>query len=67
MNSAFVVLTAAEQVTETDRRALQDVLASSHLHLAGFEQVDALALVFLKLADDGDQHIVSATNRLVLF
>ena len=63
LNSAFVALTPAEQVTETDSPALQDVLSPSHLHLAGFEKVEALALALLELADDGDQHFVSATNR----
>ena len=37
VNSAFVVLTQTEQVTETDNLALQDELTPSHLHLARFE------------------------------
>lgn len=59
----FAVLTEAEQITDTDSPALQDVLSASHLHLPGFEEVEALALALLRLSDEGDKHIVSATDR----
>lgn len=52
------VLTQAEQVEE-DSPALQDILMTQrHLHLPGIEEVEALALLLLELADDGDHHLV---------
>lgn len=53
------VLTQAEQVEEEDSPALQDVLVTQrHLHLPGIEEVEALALLLLELADDSDHHLV---------
>lgn len=52
-----IILTQAEHVEEEDNPALQDVLASQHhLHLPGIEEVEALALLLLQLADDNDHH-----------
>ena len=58
------VLTQAEQVEEEDSPALQDVLMSQrHLHLPGMEEVEALALLLLELADNSDLHLVPADLR----
>ncbi|XP_051801609.1 uncharacterized protein LOC110972432 isoform X4 [Acanthochromis polyacanthus] len=54
-----VALTQAVKVEEEDSPALQDVLVSQRhlrLHLPGIEEVEALALLLLELADDEDQH-----------
>lgn len=59
-----VVLTQAEQAEEEDSPALQDVLMSHrHLHLPGIEEVEALALLLLELADNSDHHLVPADLR----
>ncbi|KAM9744836.1 uncharacterized protein ACNS7B_009348 [Menidia menidia] len=59
-----VVLTQAEQAEEEDSPALQDVLMSHrHLHLPGIEEVEALALLLLDLADNSDHHLVPADLR----
>ncbi|CAM4444687.1 unnamed protein product [Leuciscus chuanchicus] len=59
-----VVLTQAEQAEEEDSPALQDVLMShGHLHLPGIEEVEALALLLLELADNSDHHLVPADLR----
>ncbi|XP_052459093.1 uncharacterized protein LOC128017688 [Carassius gibelio] len=59
-----VVLTQAEQVEEEDSPALQDVLMRHrHLHLPGIEEVEALALLLLELADNSDHHLVPADLR----
>lgn len=56
------VLTQAEQVEEEDSPALQDVLMTKgHLHLPGIEEVEALALLLLELADNSDLHLVPGT------
>lgn len=56
--------TQAEQVEEEDSPALQDVLMSQgHLHLPGIEEVEALALLLLELADNSDHHLVPADLR----
>lgn len=58
------ILTQAEQVEEEDSPALQDVLmAQRHLHLPGIEEVEALALLLLELADNSDHHLVPADLR----
>lgn len=57
-----VVLTEAEQAEEEDSPALQDVLMS-HLHLPGIEEVEALALLLLELADNSAHHLVPADLR----
>ena len=58
------VLTQAEQVEEEDSPALQDVLMSQrHLHLPGIEEVEALALMLLEVADNSDLHLVPADLR----
>ncbi len=57
-----VVLTQAEQAEEEDSPALQDVLMR-HLHLPGIEEVEALALLLLELADNSDHHLVPADLR----
>lgn len=66
VNSDFAVLTGAESVTEADSPALKDVLAPSHLHLPGFEEIEQLAMALLQLAVDGDQQILSATDRQMI-
>ncbi|XP_077094294.1 uncharacterized protein LOC143746357 [Siphateles boraxobius] len=61
-----VVLTQAEQAEEEDSPALQDVLMSHrhrHLHLPGIEEVEALALLLLELANNSDHHLVPADLR----
>ncbi len=59
-----VVLTQAEQAEEEDSPALQDVLMRHrHLHLPGIEEVEALALLLLELADNSDHHLVPADLR----
>lgn len=58
------VLTQEEQVEEEDSPALQDVLMSQrHLHLPGIEEVKALALLLLELADNSDLHLVPVDLR----
>ncbi|KAE8278755.1 hypothetical protein D5F01_LYC23674 [Larimichthys crocea] len=58
------VLTQEEQVEEEDSPALQDVLISQrHLHLPGIEEVKALALLLLELADNSDLHLVPVDLR----
>lgn len=55
------ILTQAEQVEEEDSPALQDVLMTRrHLHLPGIEEVEALALLMLELADNSHHHLVPA-------
>ncbi len=59
-----VVLTQAEQAEEEDSPALQDVLMRPrHLHLPGIEEVEALALLLLELADNSNYHLVPADLR----
>ncbi|XP_034530083.1 uncharacterized protein LOC117805462 [Notolabrus celidotus] len=56
--------TQAEQVEEEDSPALQDVLMTRrHLHLPGIEEVEALALLMLELADNSHLHLVPADLR----
>ncbi|CAK6974443.1 uncharacterized protein LOC116218008 [Scomber scombrus] len=58
-----VVLTQAEQAEE-DSPALQDVfMTHRHLHLPGIEEVEALAVLLLELADDSDLLLVLADLR----
>ncbi|XP_063743783.1 uncharacterized protein LOC134867272 isoform X2 [Eleginops maclovinus] len=65
ISRAHVSLTQEKQVEEEDSPALQDVLMTrSHMHLPGLEEVEALALLLLELADNvGDQHLVPAKLR----
>jgi hypothetical protein len=59
-----IVLTQAEQAEEEDSPALQDMLMSHrHLHLPGIEEVEALALLLLELADNSNHHLVPADLR----
>ncbi|XP_042599641.1 uncharacterized protein LOC109067456 [Cyprinus carpio] len=61
VSDKHVILTQSEQVEEEDSPALQDVLMTqSHLHLPGLEEVEALALLILELADNSDRHLVPA-------
>lgn len=65
VSDKHVILTQSEQVEEEDSPALQDVLMTqSHLHLPGLEEVEALALLILELADNSDRHLVPADLRL---
>ncbi|XP_073718294.1 uncharacterized protein [Misgurnus anguillicaudatus] len=65
VSDKHVILTQSEQVEEEDSPAMQDVLMTqSHLHLPGLEEVEALALLLLELADDSDRHLVPADLRL---
>lgn len=58
------ILTQAEHVEEEDSPALQDVLMTRrHLHLPGIEEVEALALLMLELADNSHHHLVPADLR----
>ncbi len=58
-----VVLTQAEQAEEEDSPALQDVLMRHrHLHLPGIEEVEALALLLLELADNSNYHLCRLTS-----
>lgn len=58
-------LTHIEQVEEEDSPALQDVLMTrGHLQLPGLQEVEALALLLLELADNSDRHLVPADLRL---
>ena len=66
INKAYVVMTSAEPEFEDQSPALQDVLSESHLHLPGFSEVENLALALLKLADDGDQHLVPPHIRKMI-
>ncbi|XP_027136951.1 uncharacterized protein LOC113746264 [Larimichthys crocea] len=62
--SKHAVLTQEEQVEEEDSPVLQDVLMSQrHLHLPGIEEVKALALLLLELADNSDLHLVPVDLR----
>ncbi|KAI8485803.1 hypothetical protein Bbelb_363550 [Branchiostoma belcheri] len=62
--STTVTLTHVERAEEEESPALQDVMMKySHLHLPGIEQVEALALLLLELADDTDHHLVPAVLR----
>ncbi|XP_057706888.1 uncharacterized protein LOC130924371 isoform X4 [Corythoichthys intestinalis] len=57
-------LTQAVKVEEEESPALQDVLVSQrHLHLPGIEEVEALALLLLELADEDDRYLVSVDLR----
>ncbi|XP_053722192.1 uncharacterized protein LOC128759342 [Synchiropus splendidus] len=59
-------LLKAEQVEEEEeyRPALQDVLMRGrHLHLPGIEEVEALAVLLVQLADGGDCHLVPVDLR----
>lgn len=59
-----IVLTQAEQAEEEDSPALQDVsMTHLHLHLPGIEEVEALAMLLLELADDSDRLLVPADLR----
>ena len=61
INKEHAVIIPLEQVTEDASHALEDVLISPrHLHLPGFQEVEKLALLLIKLADDTDRHIVPA-------
>ena len=54
LSASHAVVTTEERVTEEVSPVLQDVLmAPSHLHLPGFEEVEQLALLLLQLCDDG--------------
>lgn len=66
VNKGYAVLTSVEPEVEDQSPALQDVLSESHLHLPGFSEVECLALALLKLADDGDQHLVPANIRKLI-
>ena len=58
-------LVKSETVTEPVSPALEDVLMGpKHLHLPGYEEVEQLALLLVKLADDSDQHLIP--NELCL-
>ena len=63
INNDYAVMASAETEFEDQSPALQDVLSDSHLHLPGFLEVEQLALALLKLADDGDQHLVPPSVR----
>ena len=68
INSSHAVLTKDERVTEEQSPILQDVLMSpTHLHLPGYEEVEALALLLMPLADDSDNHMIPPLlrNKLV--
>ena len=52
-------LVKSEIVTEQVNPALEDVLMGpKHLHLPGYEEVEQLDLLLVKLADDTDQHLI---------
>ncbi|CAL8324430.1 unnamed protein product [Merluccius merluccius] len=58
------VLTKAEQAEEEDSPTLQDVsMTHRHLHLPGIEEVEALAVLLLELANDSDRLLVPADLR----
>ncbi|XP_014666629.1 PREDICTED: uncharacterized protein LOC106808424 [Priapulus caudatus] len=58
VSTQHTVLTKEEQVQEEMSPVMQDVLMRSrHLHLPGFEQVEALALLLVKLTE-GEQHLI---------
>ncbi|CAK6977301.1 uncharacterized protein LOC113098900 isoform X2 [Scomber scombrus] len=64
VSEKHVVLTQAEQAEEEDSPALQDVfMTHRHLHLPGIEEVEALAVLLLELADDSDLLLVPADLR----
>ena len=64
VSEKHVVLTQAEQAEEEESPALQDVfMTHRHLHLPGIEEVEALAGLLLKLADDSDLLLVPANLR----
>ncbi|XP_066282986.1 uncharacterized protein [Branchiostoma lanceolatum] len=59
----YAVLTQAERVEEEGGPALQDVIATHrHLHLPGIEEVEALAMLLLELADKRNQHHLVPAN-----
>lgn len=63
VNTKHTILTKEEKVGEEDSPAMQDVLMTSHhLHLPGFDKVEALSLLLLKLVDS-EQHPVPAELR----
>lgn len=65
VSGKHAILTRSEQVEEEDSPALQDVLMTqSHLQLPGLQEVEALALLLLQLADDTDRHLVPADLRV---
>ena len=63
INTAYVAMSSTEPEFDDQSPALQDVLSESHLHLPGFAEVENLALALLKLADDGDEHLVKPHVR----
>eukprot|EP00057_Strongylocentrotus_purpuratus_P015139 XP_011669613.1 PREDICTED: uncharacterized protein LOC105440781 [Strongylocentrotus purpuratus] len=63
VSAQHTVLTKEEQVREEISPVMQDVLTTNrHLHLPGFEQVEALALLLVKLTE-GEQHLIPAEIR----
>ncbi|XP_072178825.1 uncharacterized protein [Diadema setosum] len=52
-------LVKSDVVTDQANPAVEDVLMGpKHLHLPGFEEVEQLALLLVKLADNTDQHLI---------
>ena len=65
ISSAHAVLVKSEQVATDASPVMDDVLAPrKHLHLPGYEEVEQLALLLIKLADDSDEHLIPADLRL---
>ena len=55
LSDSYVVLTTDEAVSEVDTPAMEDVcMTARHLHLPGFEEVEQLAMLLLKLVDPFD-------------
>ena len=59
------VLVNSEQMKTDASPLMDDVFAPrKHFHLPGYEEVEQLALLLIKLADDSDEHLIPADLRL---